>query len=497
MKRTQALFLALLVMLLPLIVGSILLATRHQTTLNALTPFWSDELYYWHQAQTFGAAGFEGGYYSVSETPARFAFSRFYTWGVFTPMVYGVIARFSQWSLNGITLANVGFITVSIGVALALTRPSRRDTLLMGLVMATFLPLILLLPTSMQDVMHMAIAVVLGGCFARLLKGQPLNRWAVGAFILGAVLLRPTWGILLYPLLWLGRAPSLRRMVLEGLGVTVLFGAVAWFFQGTGAPYPHFRTQFFAELASPLEAIGGLWDYFWYNAGLLLSEGHWAARFQRVQIVVLLVGIIGVWGVQHWRKQRPLHTQDALFHLWHLMAVYGATMTLHEVIDGRDYRVLASHLLLSLVVFVLHARPRFALIAIISVCVTAGAWLTQYDEWTAPSTNAVSYSEWQMLKGTLAELAPYQPNENGWCNTVSHSLLYVVDYAGAPQVILAFDGGLGLSWINPENPPQAFKAGYLLLTDGDYDQWRTRLNTSRLLLVPQGALYKNLNSRCF
>ena len=56
--RMSRRILVTLVVLAPTIVGCVLMALVHGATVFDFAPLWSDEIYYWHQTETFRTAGF-------------------------------------------------------------------------------------------------------------------------------------------------------------------------------------------------------------------------------------------------------------------------------------------------------------------------------------------------------------------------------------------------------------------------------------------------------
>ena len=85
-----------------------------------------------------------------------------------------------------------------------LIRPNSRQLVLVLLVLLTYWPLHLYLPVAMQEPFHYAVAILLAGIFYRLLVHEgAVPHWLLGAAlvtIVGAALVRPTWAVLLLPL---------------------------------------------------------------------------------------------------------------------------------------------------------------------------------------------------------------------------------------------------------------------------------------------------------
>ncbi len=483
--------LGVLVAGLPLLLGAGLLWAHWQASYAELVPFWSDELYYWHQAQTWRVAAWSGGYYTVSEHLPRLAWSRFYVWGAFSPALYG--------ALGGDSLQSVWRVNVSALVAGCMLAAAglswRRAVMLAVLLAVSPLPLSYM-PSSMQELLHVGVALGAAAGFARLLRGERWTRGLLVAWLLAATLLRPTWGLLLLPALVLGETRP-KQIAARLLAFALLFGAFSALFQASSAPYPHFRSQFFAQAATPLDALSALWNYVWHNVGLLFGSGTPTAFWQRAHIVGLVLVLTGVWAWERRRGTPVLTTAEWGLHLFNLLAVYLAVLTLHEVEDGRDYRVLAPHLFFSASLLVLRGRWRVLLPLLLAFALSLPDTLQEYVEFHAPrfkaNNTATQLARWQPVIG--AYLA-YEAGASAWCNTVSASVYYIADFASEAGLLLAIPRGMGITWINPDDVPTRFQARYLLLADWDVAAWQARLNITPMVRVRDGTVYRNLDAAC-
>jgi hypothetical protein len=349
---------AALVVLLPALVGSVLLYLVTQKTFFDFAPFWSDELFHWHQAATFARAGFEGGYYTVSEVTPPTSYAHFYTWGAFTPAFYGTIWRVTGWGLTSGLFTNLILLGMATALFIRTTRPTLVQLGWLGLVLATSVPTILYIPSNMQQILHQAIALTIAAGFVPLLREREGWRGVpyLGVLILLVALIRPTWGLLLLPALVLAvRDRGWRWMAGAALVSVALVAIMATVFHAHIAPYPYFRTVFLDDSAGTLwERMGLLLRYIESNI-LLLDEGPTTAVMQRVQLAGLAVGLFVLLGIAWHKRDRAAGWQIAL-HLYNLGVVFLFAISLHETIDGRDYRVVAPHLLLSAVLLVMQNR---------------------------------------------------------------------------------------------------------------------------------------------
>jgi hypothetical protein len=481
---------AVAVVLTPFLVTSALLWTRHNATLADLTPFWSDELTYWGQARAFRAVDFETGYFTYGEVPPALAFSRFYTWGAFVPMFYGALGKLVAWELNTLPLLNMALVTGALAMLVIMTRPRLPTLVWLAVALGTSLPLLWLLPASLQEGLHFAIALVTAAGFARLLNGQSLPRPLYALFFFCASLLRPSWAAFLLPLVWLRRDDaSLRRKLFESALVLMAAGVAFWLFNGSGAPHPTARAALFAAASTPFDVIAVQWGIFWGNVRDFFTDTDAMGLIQRVQLLVFGLWLAGqVWA--RWRgKVSAVAYDEAIFHAYHVGAMIGALLLLYVVGGGRDFRLLAGHWLVALVVFVLCRRPQVAFISLLTVALTAPVWLQVYDGWTAPRTGYIT-QDWQAWREPLQQAAPYTPHADAWCNTVTVSQPYVVETSGAHYLVLALDEGLGTSWFYSGWSPSDFKARYYMLTDSDYAYLSQRVALQERLRLPLGALYE-------
>lgn len=522
LRKIVYLLASLCVIAMPLIVNHLFLWGSYNATLLDAVPFWSDELYHWHQSATFSVAGFEGGYYTLDEVTPRWDIFRFYVWGPFSYPIYGSIGALAGFGLASYALINAIAFAFATALFIIITRPNWRQLALLAALLGSFVPLLLYLPSTMQQVLFLAIATILAAGFYQVITESLQRRHVVffAIFIACAALLRPTWALLLLPLFALSRQKRGVRQLVEVGVVTVplvLFLAVIFFF--SAGDYPLYRSSFFDGGAGGwLSNVQGLIDYFSFNLSIIFTAGSTVAIAQRLQIYVLLLLLFGSGAFFLWRElqgdsKHRKRLWEIAFHLYNLGGLALLSMTLHEIVDGRDYRVMAPHLLLSLLLLIALKRWWLSVVMVVAmlalyVPVLDNNALDQYHEWTQPRYNGIvreQYAGWQPL---LDEALSYDPNaENAWCNTLISSFYYVIPYAGDAGLIVAVPPGIGLSWaytwVSEDFPtperfrvPEQFKSRWLMLTDDDASAWQERLNVREMRRVQNGALYENLDADC-
>jgi hypothetical protein len=488
---------ALSLVLIPVLCANLLLNATLQRDFSQLQPFWSDEIFYTQQALAFREAQFNAGYFTVSEHAPRLSYSHYYVWSPFVPMLYATLGMSDNISLQ---LINAVVFSVAIAFSLGVMwRAKWREWAVYTVVLAFFPPLVLLYPFHMQDVLHLAIALVVATGFAHSListKHLPRWGWALIAFLAVCVLLRPTWGTLILPALCLvDKRLNIKRFLVWAMLTAVIVLPLAVLFQWSSAPYPHFRSEFFESSRSFGDTLVGWAQYILTSVGLLFSDGNTSAHLQRLQIALFLLWGVGLAVRLKWAHNAGISKNDFFwrewaFHFFNLLAVYGAVLALHEVVDGRDYRVMAPHLLLSLCVAVWRGRWLLVTSLLAIGVLVAPQLLDQYRADMAPLARISDPTY------GVETLISYEPHENAWCNTVSLSFYYVIDFTGNADMLLAFDDGLGLSWIKPDDIPTRLQAQYIVLTHDDWQAWGKERNLLKIADVQNGALYQNLDADC-
>jgi len=461
-------------------------------------PYWSDEVLYWHQAATFAEAGLEGGYYTINEQPAAAAWSHFYSWGAFVPMTYGLLARLLGWSLPGIVLANVAFYGLAMALYAAWVRPRPTQTLPAMILLALFLPLLLAWGASMQEIAHFALAIALAGGFVVLLRraqadeSAPLPRalfpLMLALIALGA-LWRPTWGIFSLPLFWLVWRPWRWERAVLSAGLAVAFTLVLALLQdSSAAPYPSYRALYLEE--NQLSGLSGLLAYLIHNLGLLADGRYGQAVAQRLQVGVILLGMAWAWLSAARRKR---WNDEALLHLFNLGGVSLLILTLHQVTSGHDYRVLGPHLLFSGMLWVGMQRRTWIYALSLSMVFSLPLVIEGLQLFASNASGQTqrALARWHE---PLAEVMPYRPGADPWCNTVSVSIFYLSDFDGQTGLLMAVPAGLGISLLQGDGPP-VLRSAYLLLTEADARRYQMD-DSARLLPVPDGALYANPATAC-
>jgi len=497
--------LALLVCLTPMLVGILLLQLVFQATFQDFLPLWSDELWYWHQAKTFTAVGWDNGYYTAAELTPSADWSRYYAWGPYVVMFYSLFDRLFSLQPQSILYINLVLLTIAIAVSLWVMRPNRRQLILMGLLYALWSPMILYIPTGMLEVLQHTIAILLASIFYILINREPdappsKRVLAIGVLLIVAVsLIRVTWAVLLLPLFVLSRADRSWRTLIASTVIAVpIVLMLAQLVLTTAAPFTNnftlviwrFQESFAAGLELYQRAI-------YFNIVRLFDASvplHLA--FRLLFLGLFLFSLWQLWrtirkpqrGEKSWREQIVLHFYNLGF-----IALTG--IFVYHLHDWFGFRWVAANLFFTVLLLVAFMRWRVSLAVIgalvIMLPLTLQSYTQLHESHIVDAEAHAAYADWRQ---TLGAVLVYQPEaETGWCNT----LLVALPGAYDPLQLLAVEPGIGLSIWQPQIIPNLpFKSAYLLLDDERLAQYPDDIHVETISEFEKGTLYRNLDAAC-
>lgn len=505
-QRLAKPFAIICVALLPLLAVTVLLRLQLGAGWLDYAPAWNDEIYHWHQAVSFAKVGFDSGYYVLNENPAPAQFSKAYTWGPFPYVYYGSLMRVVGIELYTVVLINAVTLMLAIGAALLLARPTWMQLGLLAAILLVFPPMLVYLPATMLEPLHQAVAVLAGvGVYGILTQRRPkTTAWLTTALLLCAGVMRPTWALLIPPVLFLAQEHRSWRTACSVIALSLLLiGAAAFVYYNTTSPYPHSRNYFIEGDAPLLDRIGGLLGFARASLRSLTQHPDAIILAHRAGMVVLIALLFG-WGGWHlWRRRSTNEGNATLweiaFHLYNLLAIYATIIMLHNTASGEDFRSMGAHSLLSMVVLAL-MRRRWLVGVMVVIWAVSFPWMLQTYEYKIGNFNGQVRAEFLQYASALSGTLVYDAEaDNAWCNTITLSFQYLNAPPGLP---LSVDPGMGLThiWAWDETGryavPSTFKAKYLMLTADDEAHYAHTLPLERLADVPHGAVYRNLLSDC-
>jgi len=453
-------------------------------TPRAYLPIVTDEVSYWHQIATFSKVGFGNGYYTYQEYTAP-ALSAYGAWGPGFPLLFG-----SLLAVVGVSYTTIVWLNLATFTALAFgaLRVAGAGRWWIGGLLVTYTPLLLYLPTGMQEPLHLGLAVLLAVLFHRLLVAEPGSRRqpaiAVVTLIVLASLLRSTWALLLVPAALLagrGFKPVLGALV-AAVGFIALFPLWA-------APFPYgntFKIQHAATLGDKVHLLAA---NVGRNVALLLQvrgSYYQVPIAQHYQLIVAVVAALAV--AVTVRRVRAASVTVCLALIPAVLFV----VVFYDV--GPGVRVLAAHVLFA-GVFAALLRPRWtrALPALLVVTnLLTLSWFKHDFVLFAGMDVRGNRSAIAAERAALGRYLHYDPSADRWCNTI-----LLADGRGFTQT-LAVPPGFGVGVDLNHRFPGPLRSAYVIATDVTLPMLPSA--GSHLVLVaptPQGGLYRNLDSPCF
>lgn len=470
----------------------IVILTVTRVELGTFVPNYpNDEVSYYLQARAFGAQGLNAGLFIVDEQRAQATWSHYGPHGLMFPIVYSLPGLFQEdWPpVMGIWL-HIVYLTAAMAVYVGLVQPTWTQTLSIGVVYLTFIPLVQFLVSFMQEPFHHAVAIVFAAILLYLGRVRADVSWwgmaAIIAFGLVASLTRYTWSMLFFPILLL----TLRRWTLPRVALRVMLSGGLMLlcylaFSYMGAPYPlgHLEAVFAAAAAADPRLFTLIWQHTLDNL-VVLWDGA-ATRFMGLQFVAMF-GVIGILALYERQWGRALTLAVVVIPIFVLM------LTLYHAGLQPGYRSISVHLFAGLLLLIGWGRLRYALpIALLP--------LVAYPAIHSDFGNQLNVNRWRAAPEVVAtfeaEIGPHllfdETTDNPWCNTLSSA------WALFDGTLVALPPGYGLSVITTAdtlmNPMQS---RYILLLP-EHTQYITSQTSWRLVAeTTHGLLYHNDDAAC-
>jgi hypothetical protein len=506
-KKIPLLLITLTVAIVPsLLTIGLIRFLLHSSPYNFIPVDPNDLTNYWHEAYSFSQVGFNSGVYGPNEHIAPINFFRFDVHGPFYAIIYGFIGHFIGWEFYTSMLINVLILALGIFLFVWITRPKPSKIVIAGIVIVTIWIVVFYLPVPSQETMHQSAALVFAAIFYQLLvKRDKVSIFFKGmslVFILLMAWMRISWGVLLIPFFVLISPRKLSYLLLS-LFISVILISILWIsYRSIIPPADYSITKvtdgFRSSMSSGLsEIVNLLYNNILDIKALPLS----ITMFILYQAVgVLLIIMINTYSLfRLYRKKILTHLADIkieenFFHILNLLPIIIGSFTIY-MIGGAD-RVIGSHLLLSLILFVCFDRYKLA-IAIISIqLLFSPISLQEYRRILGPNFSA-SYTPREIIdlreKLSRTDLI-YDPNAPvPWCNTV------LIPGSFYHERALTIPAGFGINVFRSEMElSQPIKSQYVMATRMALDKMEVK-GEFRLKLVrelPFGHLYQNLDSDC-
>ena len=490
----------LLIALGPVASVSLLLALTCRGTLLDCVAIWHDETMYWNEIAVFYGGGFDGGYTAANETIARAPWVHFAAHGPFYPAFMGLIARVTALTPTSIALVNVALCVAASCLWLAIVRPNTKQAWIAAFLVNTFWPLVAYLPSSMQEGLHYALAFAIAGVSTALIRAPKDFRWQLASLlvVVAAAQIRVTWGWILLPLAWVVLQPRTWLSwigLLLGSGVLIggLYGEAIWLY----APFPNFMGDVLETLKhDPLGAVTMILKHASKGTGHYLTptRDNWLEVGLRYQVML----ITGAACYHVWRGRRKANEPPAIadeparqsllafgFVALNMLSILAFVIAFYDIFDWRDYRVVAPHLFVSLLVLVgIGAKEWLGGYAALAVLLGV-AVVPQFREF---HQERVAYDQAQIAEFAqeIGQLIPFDPQANPWDNTV----VLHIDHINTP-LVASFPPGIGiapvLDWKVQAMPP---RSRYVLLQPKDLPHVTIPPHLKKIAATRLGDLYK-------
>ena len=479
-------------------------------------PHFSDAIMYWHQIKTFVAVGFSGGYYTVGEEAAAASFTHFYAWGPWYIALYGLIGKVVGWNLWSPMLFDVAAVTLALLGGLLLMRPNVGRLVLVWLVLLTYWPLHLYLPRAMQEPFHYAVAILLAGIFYRILmyEGAVPHRFLGAALImiLGAALVRPTWILLVLPLVTIVVEKRPQARATRGsrfhqvfrywplLPACAVVAGIFLQFLYVAAPHPNrVASDVQLLLRAPVDGLQRLlavttaqgMTYLWPDSEYPL----WTLLRYQALGIVLWMTVLAFRRHGHDAGQAapgtlPWSRAERRTHILNLSLIILPVLMLYNTGGGRDYRVVAPHLLLSLLLLAACGRTRVVAVMVLTGLLLTPSFLTAYKD-LAPGQFTDERTRIDAFAAQTAGRLVYQAQGDPWCNTI----LFPLRTAFLPET-LAIPAGIGISFYRDNSSPSELKSRYVMVDDESRDTLTGAFDLQFASTTAIGDLYRNTGISC-
>jgi hypothetical protein len=481
----------------PVIVLAVIYGVWGAKLSDYLPIFWNDATGYWLWARQFSHHGFNSGYNFANELMPAASFNRFGEGSPVYVYLYGMIGRIVGWTPQLPILINFGLITASVYIFSRARQFDSSQNLVLFTILLVSWPVLLFLPTTSHETLNQAIAIGMAGIFLSLQAENVGNGKKIlfALFVFFAGLVRLSWVILFFPLLFFYFQGSLFRKVLLSvlIGGTLSIAIVLII----GYLVPPVNNSIFATLGGDNSSIFiAITDHFKREFRDLVRPGHMTPGLATIFIVMGLLGYSILDLSKKIDKKQPIETllrSQAFFDFYNVSALLLAGMTLY-LADG-FYRVFFPPLMVSIFMQIAQKNYKFIKIMVVFSLLFAPLMANYNNDLHGTKINYTHKMEdVSASKPVLDRLVVFnETTNNPWCNTILITLNF---YDGR---LTALNPGIGISYIlfHPlETIP--IQSHYLLLAQEDHDKLLEEYNLRAIQLasLPIGNLYQNLDSDC-
>lgn len=488
----------------PAIITVFLINRFFQSSITKFKLIWSDEIFYWHETYSFMHVGFKGGFYSINEIVKNSIVhpgphGPFYS--IFMSLA-SYLANYKPY-LSG-PVFNLIFLCCSIMFFLIITKPNINKMIYIFISVIFFWPILLYIPSHMQEVIHLSFAIIISGLFFVLMNGsaakERINSKAkVALFVILSIssFIRPTWSILFICFFICICKPSIRNFFIALIKGIPLIGFFFIINMSLQSPYPNWLSSLLnISHTSFSKAFVMLLNHFKLNflRYISLSEGSSLERALHFSVLIIAVfNIIYLFKIVYKLKcntEIGNNLYRCLFHFNNIFLVLILNLAFYDIYSWRDYRVIAPHLIASILFEILNGDKFLPAVLIFINMSIIPSFINCYKEFHIDHfpTNHSADIDCSVFDKVMS----YNENGEPWENTL------LVDFSNVDSNLINVPPGIGISLIIDMNTLKSpVKSKYLLINDVTYEAL-SKNNKLELVNLPKdknchGKLYINSN----
>jgi hypothetical protein len=355
------------------------------------------------------------------------------------------------------------------------------------LIGASFWPLLLYLPTNMQEPTHFALAFLFALAIDRLRRrpGASTYAWAA-ALLVVAALIRPTWALMILPLGW-RRARDAGPWAVTGLlVVTLAIAAVAWGTFGVlASPFQNSMQQLVAAWReAPERAPETILNKTTLNLRLWFTttEDEPPEIIFRYFIALFIAMLVVQWAFSWRRTRAPAETLEVCTLI--VGPVLVIVICFGQVESWRDFRLLAPHVLAALLVAADVGWARWLWAAtLVFLPLYYQEFVEFHEERFTSNPSSIA-----AMRDATAAAAPFVPGGSPWRNTVIAPIgLVQFPLLGLPR-------GMGISYVIDWSDMSRVQSAYVLLGPEDREEAAALVRLVPIAETPLGTLYRNADA---
>lgn len=313
-------------------------------SISTTHPYWTDELFYWHEALSLAQKGLEFGYYTIDEsTPQYLSFGMH---GFGTVSIYALYAKLFGWELNSIVIANCSLVSLSFLFLIVLTKPNIKYILLLAAFYGTFLPIILYNASSMSELLNYSGLIVYMSALYLYLKSTNKSNWIFVLLLLICTYLsfiRIIYIVLFIPVLF--EKNKVQKIDANFWRTSAIWIAISGFLyvfvSKLTTPYPF---SFLAELSSTpsiTKFISVFASHAWKNTIKMISPVHETAIQISLRYCFIALMVFLVWKSEIIKNKYKKWNSPYLYLFIIMFSIVVVTILGYYVSHWRDYRVIA------------------------------------------------------------------------------------------------------------------------------------------------------------